>query len=1006
MAKKKLSNEKVEEGSTFPKAEEQKTTAEKNSNGFHAESKVRGLMKKVPEVQSPAKKAKKPAKEKAPPKQKALPAKKAPAAKETTEKKPKKVAEIKTPAKKASSTLNTISVEFRVRFHTKPGQDIFISGDHELLGNRDEARALPMQWLDNDHWSVTLQLPYNTPAFTYNYILRNSDGTVSYDWGSDKKFIAASYKNQNVLVVDSWNHAGFYENVFYTEPFREVLLGKINHSSKKAFVKHFTHEFKVKAPLLKKNQVICLLGNSEHLGSWNTSSPLFLNKNAEDDFWSIQLNLSKESFPIAYKYGVYDVENGTFVQYEDGRNRLLYNLAWKGETVIINDGFALLPNNTWKGSGIAIPVFSLRSSNSFGAGEFTDIELLVDWAKQTGLKLVQILPVNDTSATHTWKDSYPYASISAFALHPVYLNLDKATDTANKMLLKKYEERRKELNALEQVDYEAVINTKWEYIKELYPLQKEATFDSADFKAFFKTNKHWLLPYSVFCYLRDQYGTSDFSKWSDYSQYNETEVAELAKEGSAAYDEIAINYFVQYHLHLQLKQAARYAHKNKIVVKGDVAIGIYRYGADAWQQPHLFHMDAQAGAPPDDFAAKGQNWGFPTYNWERMREDGFTWWKQRFEQMSYYFDAFRIDHILGFFRIWTIPLHAVEGIMGHFVPAIPVHRNEFTEKNIWFDQLRYTRPYITDDVVWKIFGDKQDYVKSEFLDYDGFGNYVLKDAFDTQRKIEAHFAGWQNNAENKWLKESLFNLLSNVILFEEEGSNATRFHFRFAMQDTLSFKALEPYLQHQLDELYVNYFFRRQDNFWMKEALQKLPGLKKSTNMLICGEDLGLVPESVPHVMKDLGILSLEIQRMPKDPRKQFFHPAEAPYLSVVTPSTHDMSTIRGWWEEDRDVTQKFYNTQLGQTGEAPVFCEPWICKALILQHLYSPSMWSIFQLQDLLGMSAELRRENPHEERINIPSDPNHYWRYRMHLSLEQLVAAEQFNTELREYIHLTARD
>ena len=210
----------------------------------------------------------------------------------------------------------------------------------------------------------------------------------------------------------------------------------------------------------------------------------------------------------------------------------------------------------------------------------------------------------------------------------------------------------------------------------------------------------------------------------------------------------------------------------------------------------------------------------------------------------------------------------------------------------------------------------------------------------------------------------------------------------------------------QLKSLYVDFFYQRQDHFWKEEAMWKLPPLKESTNMLICGEDLGMVPGCVPDVMKQLGILSLEIQRMPKDPKREFFHPADAPYLSVITPSTHDMSTIRGWWEEDREKTQRFYNRELGQWGDAPWFCEPWINKAIVIQHLYSPAMWSIFQLQDLLGMSDTIRRENPNDERINIPANPKNYWKYRMHLNLEDLIHEKEFNEEFKGYIHSSGRD
>jgi hypothetical protein len=418
-----------------------------------------------------------------------------------------------------------------------------------------------------------------------------------------------------------------------------------------------------------------------------------------------------------------------------------------------------------------------------------------------------------------------------------------------------------------------------------------------------------------------------------------------------------------------------------------------------------FWLTDQAGAPPDDFAIKGQNWAFPTYNWKKMQEDHFEWWRRRFQQMSNYFDAFRIDHVLGFFRIWSIPVHAVEGIMGHFVPAIPVYVSEFGEKGIWFDYNRYCKPFITDHVLEELFGSLTGKVKAEFINTDTNGGYELKPAFDRQRKVEKYFAELHHAADNEILKNGLFNLISNVILFEEPGSEGKQFHFRIAVDKTSSFRNLDHEQQQKLNDLYVNYFYKRQDEFWKKEAMHKLPYLKRATNMLICGEDLGMVPDCVPDVMKQIGILSLEIQRMPKNQDTEFFHPDNAPYLSVITPSTHDMSTIRGWWEENRTKTISFYHSVLGQWGEPPFYCEPWINRAIVLQHLVSPAMWSVFQLQDILGMSEKLRKENPQEERINTPADPENKWKYRMHLFLEELIQEKDFNNELFGYIEQSGR-
>ena len=905
-------------------------------------------------------------------------------------------------------SISLITINFQIHYHTQFGQKLYITGNHPMLGNNNFEKAVPLTYQDKNLWLISLAVEgfaaIDQPI-TYNYLLKNIDGSFIADWGSDKTFTPSTCTTTQVTIIDAWNHAGYFENAFYTVPFQNVLL-KANYTAVKAmYVKNCTHTFKVKAPLLSKGQTLCMLGNINALGNWQTDNAIVMGKVESEVYFLVNLNLTDAAFPIIYKYGVYDLVQKQFLDFEGGNNRILYDTPETNKHTIVNDGFAVLQNNQWKGAGVAIPVFSLKSQSSFGVGEFSDMNLLVDWAKKTGLKLIQILPINDTTATHTWADSYPYAAISAFALHPLYLNVGQMCNQGNQTIVAKYLDDKHRLNNLADVDYEAVMNAKMGIIKQIYPLQKTATFQSNLYKDFFENNKHWLVPYACFCFFRDEYGTSDFTKWPQHSRYNSLEIEELTTENAVNYDAIAVSYFVQFHLHQQLKAATQYAHQNGVVVKGDIAIGIYRDGADAWQQPELFHMQLQAGAPPDDFAVKGQNWGFPTYNWQRMKEDGFAWWKHRFEQMGHYFDAFRIDHILGFFRIWSIPLDAVEGILGFFVPAFPVQINEFAEKGIWFDLNRYTKPFINETILWEMFGYDNDYLKKNFLNYDGFDNYTLKPAFGTQRKVEQYFASQEASHFNQVVKQHLFDLISNVLLFEVAGSNGTQFHFRFSMANTISFKSLDFNTQQQLNDLYVNYFFRRQDAFWKQEALQKLPALKRTTNMLVCGEDLGLVPDCVADVMTQLGLLTLEIQRMPKDPTTEFFHPNNAPFLSVVTPSTHDMSTIRGWWEEDKNRIQKFFNQQLGQWGIAPTFCSGWLNKAIINQHLYSPAMWSIFQLQDLLGIDESIRRQNPNEERINVPANPKNYWKYRMHLTLEDLLHSDTFNQELCTSIKQSGR-
>lgn len=893
-----------------------------------------------------------------------------------------------------------MKLQFYLRYHTKFGQSLWITGNNDNLGNNDPTKAVLLDYLNEEFWACTIEIKKReiSKSISYKYILKNEDGEFLYEWGTDREVEVSKKDLQEVQLVDTWNHAGEYENVFYSNAFNKVLLKPNQTKGKLLSDDNFTHIFKVKAPLLNKYEVVCLTGNCDRLGNWTKDKPLLLCR--DGDWWLAKLDFSDCDFPVAYKYGIFHSKEKNFVEYEKGNNRLLQNDADKKKLTILHDGFVHVANNNWKGAGVAIPVFSLRSKNSFGVGEFSDIKLLVDWAKATGLKLIQLLPINNTMSTFTSMDSYPYSAISAFALHPLYINLAKVAGKEYADQLITLKDKQTQLNELAEVDYEEVMKFKLPVLRELYEVMGQNCFESDDYKQFYKHNKHWLESFAAYCYFRDKYGTSNFEEWKTNAIYNKSEIDKICSPKSSYYKEIGFYYFNQYHLHLQLKEAVDYAHKKGIVLKGDIPIGISRNSCDAWVAPEMYNMCWQAGAPPDDFTAVGQNWSFPTYNWKKMQENDFAWWKQRFEQMSNYFDAFRIDHILGFFRIWSIPANAVQGIMGRFVPCLPVHINEFGQNGIWFDYQRYCRPFITDEILQEIFNGQSEQVKEKFLISNEFGGYDLEMEYETQQRVEEYFISIEETADNEKIKLGLFDLISNVILFEEEGSQGQEFHFRISMEKTASYRHLIPLVQEKLKALYINYFYRRQDDFWFKEAMHKLPQLKAATNMLVCGEDLGMVPHCVPEVMNQLGILSLEIQRMPKDPKKEFFHPNDAPYMSVITPSTHDMSTIRAWWEENREKTQHFYNHVLGQWGDAPFYCESWINRAVLMQHLYSPAMWSIFQLQDIMGMSETLRRENPQEERINNPANPKNYWQYRMHISLEDLIKQKEFNEEFSGYV------
>ena len=887
-----------------------------------------------------------------------------------------------------------INIRFQIQYHTKFGEEIFLYGNTHFLGNNQQ-NALKLNYIDNSNWGIQVEIEldkFKNKDLEYFYFVKDKNNLITQ---SNRTYYIHFNYLKNFLhfnLNDQWIEKNNTQLIFNTEPFQQILL---KHKETNLIQKNTTNyniEFRVYAPFLQNNQQICIVGSITDLNNWDTTLPFLTLTKHKNGYYFFTLFLPLNTQIIQYKYGVFDSITNTFIQFEDGENRILNVENPAGKTIFIKqDNFVNSPNLYFKGTGVAIPVFSLKSNQSGGIGEFNDLKLLVDWCVKTNIKLVQILPINDTTSTYTWKDSYPYAAISAFALHPIYLHIDNIFNNEQLKLKNEWLQEKNKLNNLKFVDYESVLKLKWKYIQILFKENANKYTFSETYNDFFENNQHWLIPYCVFCFLRDKYKTANFNLWSKCAIYNENEMLEIYNKNPT----IQIHIYVQFLLHQQLLEATNYAHKNNIIIKGDIAIGVARYGSDVWQNAHLFNTQFQAGAPPDDFSVKGQNWNFPTYNWQAMEKNNFDWWKKRFNQMKYYFDAFRIDHILGFFRIWSIPIEQIEGLMGYFIPAIPIDENDLKNHQIYHNIERFIYPYINIYILQEIFGEKAVFVQENFLDKINTSEFKLKPEFSTQVLIEKNLPLMEHYDA---IKLGLFELVSNIILIQDTSKNA--YHFRFFMQKTSSFKHLDNFTKTGLLTMYNHYFFVSQDELWKNEALKKLPKLKESTNMLICGEDLGLVPTCVPEIMQQLSILSLEVQRMPKITTAHFSNPFNAPYLSVVTVSSHDTSTIRGWWEEDRNTTQLYYNEILHLQGDAPYFCEDWIIEKIITQHLHAPAMWAIFQLQDFFGIYHEYRIENPTDERINIPANPMHFWKYRMHLNLEELILKEPFNNKIKTLI------
>lgn len=900
-----------------------------------------------------------------------------------------------------------MTITFQIHYLTKWGQQLAIVGNVPELGSGNEQQAQVMQYIGGGYWRISIPFKKAPSNLEYKYLIKD-DSTLSAfsaEWGNRRKLRISRAAGEHLFLKDSWRAIDHPENAFYTAAFEKVIF-KPQATYKSISVApdelRLSIRFQMRAVQVPAGLQLALLGSLPELGSWDYGHPVLLG-NADFPTWTGEISISyRQGFE--YKYGFYDPKLKRIVELEAGPNRKLDGAPLDAlvNSLIVCDEYYAQTGGNWKGAGVAVPVFSLRTEDSLGVGEFNDLKKMIDWAQKAGLRMVQILPVNDTSATHTWTDSYPYAAITVFGLHPQFLHLD----VLEGINAKKVATERKKLNVHPAVDYEAVNKSKLNLAREAFNKTQKAFLATAEFQAFFAESKHWLEPYAVFCYLRDKFKSVEFAEnWGPYATYSPAVLAELASPDAPDYADVAFHYYLQFHLDKQLREASDYARSKGLILKGDLPIGIYRHSVDAWVAPELYNMDGQAGAPPDPFSDNGQNWGFPTYNWAEMAKDGYLWWRQRMSQLSRYFDAYRIDHILGFFRIWQIPLDQVEGTLGFFNPALPIVREELDARGIYFDHERYCKPYITKQLLDERFGDEVAYVRTQFLDEIRFNYFAFKPEFDTQRKIEAFFKAPENQ-DKIHLQTGLFKLISNVLLLEIPGSNGQEFHPRIDLNKTYSFLQLDYNQQNKLQDLYIDYFYRRQEDFWRAQAMQKLPALKAATDMLICGEDLGMVPACVPGVMREMGILTLEIQRMSKNPATEFLQEADIPYLSVASPSTHDMAPIRAWWEEeDPALISRFFHNELQFMGQEPYTCEPFIAKAVVEKHLRWPSMWTVFPLQDLLAMDLELRRENPAEERINVPAIMPYYWRYRMHLTLENLLGQDGFNGMLYDLLHRNQR-
>ncbi|MBQ9171088.1 MAG: 4-alpha-glucanotransferase [Bacteroidaceae bacterium] len=846
-----------------------------------------------------------------------------------------------------------MTLNFSIEYRTEWGQNVEVELCFLSSEGKTHWQRIPLETEDGLNWKGISILKARAGRFRYTYIITDSnvqsdtgEGILRREWDVVPRLFPAD-DARTYFFFDHWRDVPEASYCF-TDAY-EVANGLKKQASASVALLPRTFLFRVLAPGLAEGERVALIGDQPTLGNWDVERALPMMPSGHGE-WLISISADGLRLPFQYKY--IKVGQDRSVHWEEGPNRespsngqwSMVNGQW---VLVLSDGTIRLEVPRWKVAGLVVPLFSLRSEGSQGVGDFGDLKEMIDWTAMAGMHAIQLLPIYDTTQSRSYTDSYPYNAISVYALHPIYADL-RRLPLKDKKAMASFQKKWQKLNALPSLDYVEVIKMKEEYLHLLYEEQTASPKSSPNEKptpipslkgggksfplgedlgeAGEAWSWPWLLPYCVFCHLRDTYGTSQFTKWKKLSGYNRSAVTKYAESHSK---EVGYYAFVQYLLHTQLAEAAEYARSRRVFLKGDLPIGISPQSVEAWHEPHLFHMDMSAGAPPDDFSRTGQNWGFPTYDWERMAEDGYRWWKQRLGGMSQYFSAYRIDHILGFFRIWQIPKGSPTALLGQFSPALPLSVGEIES---------YGMPFEPE-------------------------------------------------------------------LFVEDATQPDRWHPRIGVIGEEAWRRLPQYEQDAFIRLYEDFYYRRHNDFWASQAMKKLPALIDASNMLVCGEDLGMVPACVGPVMQRLGILSLEIQAMPKTYGVPFAKLHENPYRSVDTIFTHDMPTLRLWWKENRERTQLYYNNVLEHDGTAPSEPFGWLCEEIVAHHLNSPSMLCLISLQDWLSIDESLRNPNLEEERINVPANPKHYWRYRMHLPISKLLEAKALNERILMLIERSER-
>ena len=892
-----------------------------------------------------------------------------------------------------------MTVTFSIEYWAQPHERLWLVG-HTADGTPQIGTpSFPLDDLGEGLWQATLYLPtFPDPTpYIYSYRLTDASGRVLREEGYLPHQLLLPAGDDALFVCDHWRDRPEDAPAF-SAAFCDIL-GKQQAEGEDTAQRGIT--FSVHAPALCEGEQILLSGACEELGHWDVERALPLHYHGQGR-WSLTLSHLSASH-IQYKYLLRGKETGS-IQWEEGTNRqaqlpdpTAYPYCY------VQDSFLRLPAHSLRTAGLVAPLFALRSDSDWGIGDFGALREAIDFAAEAGMHAIQLLPINDTTSTRDTADSYPYNAISVDALHPIYIDLN-ALPPLHEAEQATFLSEANALRALPAVDYPKVLALKERYLRRSFELNGKEMLGSEAFHRFYQAAAAWLRPYALYCVLRDHFGTGAPTQWAGWEVYDEDKATAYLDDPAHA-EAVGYYYWLQFILDGQMQEVRSYAEARGIFLKGDLPIGVAPHSVDVWRAPHLFHTEQSAGAPPDDFAADGQNWGFPTYDWAAMQAEDFRWWRQRFEQQARYFHAFRIDHILGFFRIWEVPRTQHSGLLGHFHPALPYTLEEWQELlQCPFPIELLTAPLVHEDVLTELLGDSFD----DLLDLGLLRSTAYPKHYQLTHTEQADY---DSDSLQRTLGSEVASILQGLCTetaLIADPYKSGHYHPRIALERSRLFVYLPEAVQARWRAVSDDYYYVRHNELFRTTALLRLGALTRHTRLLLCAEDLGMIPASVPAVLDELQVLSLELERMPKTfTPTGWARPEAFPSRSVATTSTHDMPSLRGWWHSLSADEQARYCREellLPPTAEAPD--EAAIYRHIIEAHLASPAVAVLLPLADWMSLDSRLWLTTPEAEQINRPEDPHHYWSYRFPRSLKALQEiAPEWRTYLKQLITLSQR-